>query len=295
MAARTEGITFVPDRVHEVLAERALPELRFRSAMITSAALHTAVLLVLLLGPLLVPAEVLLPDFIPVQLVAMPSVAATEPEAEPEPDVLEPEPEPPAVVVTDPEPVPDTLEALRREREAEEEAERKRLEEEEEARRRAEAERRRRAEEERLRAEEEARRQPQAARRSTRSQQQPSVQAQTAQRDGSIGVMGAEQTAGVTVEDFQFNYYLQLLLDRIAVHWAPPARPPYSQPVTALVYFRIDRSGRLVVGPEIRTSSGNSLFDQAAVRAISSSIPLPPLPQAYEGRSLGVNLAFKQE
>jgi TonB family protein len=145
-----------------------------------------------------------------------------------------------------------------------------------------------------LRAEEEARRQPQAARRST-SSQQPTVQAQTAQRDGSIGVLGAEQTAGVTVEDFQFNYYLQLLLDRIAVHWAPPSRGPYSQPITALVYFRIDRSGRLVVGPEIRTSSGNSLFDQAAVRAIATSIPLPPLPQAYEGRSLGVNLAFKQE
>jgi outer membrane biosynthesis protein TonB len=292
MSSVAEGITIVPDRVHEVLAARAQPDLRFRSAMISSAALHTAVLVILLLAPLLVPSDVLLPDFIPVQLVAMPSVAANEPEAEPE--LPEPEPEPPAVIVTDPEPVPDTLEALRREREAEEEAERQRLEEEEEARRRAAEERRRRAEEERLRAEEEARRQPQAARRST-SSQQPTVQAQTAQRDGSIGVLGAEQTAGVTVEDFQFNYYLQLLLDRIAVHWAPPSRGPYSQPVTALIYFRIDRSGRLVVGPEIRTSSGNSLFDQAAVRAISTSIPLPPLPQAYEGRSLGVNLAFKQE
>ena len=163
-------------------------------------------------------------------------------------------------------------------------------------RRRGDAQRRSAAgeEEERLRAEEEARRQPQAARRSDQSQQ-PTVQAQAAQRDGSIGLMGAEQTAGVTVEDFQFNYYLQLLLDRIATHWEPPARGPYAQPIMAVVYFRIDRRGRLVVGPDIRTGSGNSLFDQAATRAIASSGPLPPLPQAYEGRSLGVSLAFKQE
>jgi len=292
MGSGTDAITIIPDRVHEVLAARDLPDLRFRSSMITSAALHTSVLLILLLAPLWIPTEILLPDFIPVRLVSMPATAAAEPEAEPEPVV--PEPEPAAVVVSEPEPVPDTLEALRREREAEEAAQRLRLEEEEESRRRAAAERRRRAEEERLRAEEEERRQPQAARRSSQSQQ-PSVQAQSAQRDGSIGVIGAEQTAGVTVEDFQFNYYLQLLLDRIATHWAPPARGPYAQPITALVYFRIDRSGRLIVGPNIRSGSGNSLFDQAATRAISSSGPLPPLPQAYEGRSLGVNLAFKQE
>jgi len=286
----TETITIVPDHVHEVLAARDLPDLRFRSAVITSAALHTSVLLILMLAPLWISADVLLPDFIPVQLVAMSAATAAEPEAEPEPEPAEPL----AVVVTEPEPVPDTLEALRREREAEEEAVRLREEEEEEARRRAAAERRRREEEERLRAEEEARRQPQAAHRSSQSEQ-PTVQAQTAQRDGSIGVMGAEQTAGVTVEDFQFNYYLQLLLDRIATHWAPPARGPYAQPITAVVYFRIDRSGRLIVGPEIRSGSGNSLFDQAATRAIASAGPLPPLPQAYEGRSLGVNLAFKQE
>jgi outer membrane biosynthesis protein TonB len=294
MAGAADTATIIPDHVHEVLAAREIPDLRFRSAIITSAALHTGVILVLLLAPLLIPDEILMPDFIPVQLVSMSAATAAEPEAEPEPEVPEPEPEPPAVVVTEPEPVPDTLEALRREREAEEEAERVREEEEAEARRRAAAERRRREEEERLRAEEEARRQPQAARRS--SQSQPSaVQAQTAQRDGSIGLMGAEQTAGVTVEDFQFNYYLQILLDRIATHWEPPARGPYAQPITAVVYFRIDRSGRLVVGPDIRTGSGNSLFDQASTRAIASSGPLPPLPQAYEGRSLGVSLAFKQE
>jgi TonB family protein len=294
MSSAAETITIIPDRVHEVLAAREMPDLRFRSAMITSAALHTLVLLILLLAPLLIPSEILMPDFIPVRLVSMSAASAVEPEAEPEPEVPAPEPEPPAVVVTEPEPVPDTLEALRREREAEEEAERVREEEEAEARRRAAAERRRREEEERLRAEEEARRQPQAARRSSQSQQ-TTVQAQTAQRDGSIGLMGAEQTAGVTVEDFQFNYYLQILLDRIATHWEPPARGPYAQPITALVYFRIDRGGRLIVGPEIRSSSGNSLFDQAATRAISSSGPLPPLPQAYDGRSLGVRLAFKQE
>ena len=293
MASAAETLTIIPDHVHEVLAARELPDLRFRSAMITSAALHTTVLLILLLAPLWLPSEVLMPDFIPVQLVAMPATAA-EPVTEPVPEMPEPEPEPAAVLVTEPEPVPDTLEALRREREAEEEAERLREEEEAEARRRAAEERRRREEEERLRAEEEARRQPQAARRSSQSEQ-PAVQAQTAQRDGSIGVMGAEETAGVTVEDFQFNYYLQLLLDRIATYWEPPTRGPYAQQIAATVYFRIDRSGRLVVGPEIRSGSGNSLFDQAATRAISSSSPLPPLPQAYEGRSLGVHLVFKQQ
>ncbi|MFQ5742759.1 MAG: TonB C-terminal domain-containing protein [Acidobacteriota bacterium] len=295
MGNRTSFLAMTPDRVHEALAARQFPDLRFRAAFITSASLHVGIALTLLITPLLLPAEALLPSVTPVRLVQLRAQRAASSPVQPDPEQApEPAPEPAAVLVTEPEPVPRDLEALRRERLAAAEADRKRKKEEAAARRRAAAEKRRREEEERRRREEEERRKPQSARRSSQSQE-PALVSQSAQRHGSIGVVGAEQTAGVTIEDFQFNYYLEILLDKIAARWAAPKRGPYAKPLTTVAYFRVDRNGNLVVQPQIKSTAGQRLFDQAALRAIVEAAPFPPLPQGYEGNSLGVNLAFKQE
>ena len=61
--------------------------------------------------------------------------------------------------------------------------------------------------------------------------------------------------------------------------------------VAAMVNFRIDRMGK-VTASYVEEPSGTGVFDQAALRAIAQSDPLPPLPQDYMGDWLGVHLRF---
>ena len=123
------------DCVYATLEDRQNAELRFRSAMITSTALHTGVALFILLAPFLIPKPVLF-EFTSVNLVELTprpdpvpppadtqaeNPASSEPEEPPTPEEIEPLP---------PEDVPEDLEAQRRQ------------EEEDEARRREEEKRR---------------------------------------------------------------------------------------------------------------------------------------------------------
>ena len=55
---------------------------------------------------------------------------------------------------------------------------------------------------------------------------------------------------------------------------------------------QIMKDGR-IKDAKIETSSGFELFDQAALRAVLSTNPLPPLPREYTGESLGVHLEFE--
>ena len=292
MSATPQPSALHTDHVWEVLEQRQAEELRFRSAVITSTALHTGVTLMLLLAPMFVPTPLILAST-PVNLVALapsdptPPAPVEEEAAAPEP---EPEPEP-----EEPQDVPEDLEA-QRQREAEEEEARRRAEEErrrkaEERREAAEATRRRReAEERRRREEEEARRRaPQeATRRETAAQPQVTQQAER----GSVFGFGEETQ--LTEEDFGFSYWLERVLANIANKWQPPTRPMGSQEILAVINFRVDRNGLIIAGPDIRNGSGQNAYDLAALRAIGSGQPFPPLPQAYRGRSLGINLGFRQ-
>lgn len=255
---------------------------RFRASIISSLAMHVGILLAVLIGPMMLPRTITMPPVTPVLLVSLPAAAppveTPEPEAaEPEPEIAEPEPEPIEPVATDPEPIPRSIEDLRRERE-EEEAERRRREEEE-------AERRRR--------EEEARRPKRQTASRTRRDPQP-AQPQTAQRR-AIDILGTGQGPdSVTVEDFPFAYYLQILQQKVGENWHPPPRADLSAQRSVNVYFRIDRNGRLLMPPRLMNPSGDTLFDSASQRAIVNAT-FPPLPQTFQGTSLGVRFAFIQE
>ena len=62
--------------------------------------------------------------------------------------------------------------------------------------------------------------------------------------------------------------------------------------ITTTVKFVIDRDGKIhdIV---TETESGNGTFDRAALRAVTESSPLPPLPFGYAGTYLNVHLTFK--
>jgi TonB family protein len=95
--------------------------------------------------------------------------------------------------------------------------------------------------------------------------------------------------------DFQFTYYLVIIQNKISTNWNPPfARSKKDRRLTALLHFRILRNGQ-IRDARIETSSGASLLDQSALRAVSLSNPLPPLPQRFLDNALGVHFSFELE
>lgn len=259
------------DPLEAVLERHDQDHLRFRGAVVTSAAVHTLVALTLLLAPLLLPRQSLLPDVVPVRLVELgpppspqpqPAVAeeteAVE-EAAPEESLPEPEPEPAVQAVEEPpqrQPEPE-------ERKPEPEPQPQR-----------------------------AARTPQPETQSARRSSSPEpAQPQSARRSLEFSDTAGRQ--GGTVEDFPFRYYLDQVRQAIAARWDPPPRPPHSAARSAVVYFRIGRQGQLVLA-RLERGAGDEVYDLAARRAVQSA-RFPPLPRTYQGDSVGIYLVFTQE
>lgn len=90
-------------------------------------------------------------------------------------------------------------------------------------------------------------------------------------------------------QDFPFAYYISAMRRKIAAAWQ--VQGGASQERYCVVYFRVLRNGS-VVSPSIESSSGNLLFDQAALRAVLQANPLPALPPGYGEDQLGVHFSF---
>lgn len=96
------------------------------------------------------------------------------------------------------------------------------------------------------------------------------------------------------VPEFPFSYYLALLQGRIKSNWEPPFNASATAASKkAVVAFRILRNGQ-VTKISIISRSGDYLFDQACLRAVTLASPLPPLPFDFPRPSLGVQFEFEQ-
>jgi TonB family protein len=95
----------------------------------------------------------------------------------------------------------------------------------------------------------------------------------------------------VDASDFPFTYYLRQLHAKVSERWRRPPLVSTEQTAT-VVYFEIDREGQIRGDPKIKQSSGNELYDQAALRAVVDAIPFPPLPREFPGQYLKVNFGF---
>src|SRR5712692_7503678 len=102
--------------------------------------------------------------------------------------------------------------------------------------------------------------------------------------------IGSAQGAGtvtLNAADFPYAWHIRIIHQKIQQRWegrAIEGRQPE-------VIFEIERNGRLrrvTVGK----TSGNSAYDQLAVRAISDATPFPELPQGFEKPTLTVGLQF---
>jgi protein TonB len=118
---------------------------------------------------------------------------------------------------------------------------------------------------------------------------------ETPEPEDSVSATPTPSTGDIAldVDEFPFAYYLATIKRKIASLWNVPAIPG-SDGMYCKVYFRISRSGA-IQSPVVESGSSNFLFDQAALRAVVQSNPLPPLPEGFEDDYLGVHFNFAYE
>lgn len=98
-------------------------------------------------------------------------------------------------------------------------------------------------------------------------------------------------TATVDVPNFKYSYYLLAIQNKVSANWFPPPGIKQDGVQEVMIAFKIRRSGE-VTDVGIEKGSGNAYFDQAALRAVLRSKPLPPLPQGFFDDSLKVHFTF---
>ena len=104
----------------------------------------------------------------------------------------------------------------------------------------------------------------------------------------SLGASTQQATLGVEDPNFTYGYYLNQVVAVISSNWV---RPPMGNLETRL-HFRIQRDGTITELRVVAPSTSRQ-FDDAAVRAVNTSSPLPPLPKGYAEDHLGINLIVK--
>ena len=111
----------------------------------------------------------------------------------------------------------------------------------------------------------------------------------TVENGGSGAAAAGTLVQGLDAAYFPFDYYVTQFLNRLSANWYKPAAPPGT---SCVVRFAITRSGR-ITDAEVETPSAHAAFDRAALRAVLSSNPLPPLPFEFNEDKLGVHLKFE--
>jgi len=109
------------------------------------------------------------------------------------------------------------------------------------------------------------------------------------QAEGNTGI-GLGGTPGGTRfdQDFEYAFYQRQMIARIQANWQ---QIPVRGQATVVIGFTIFRDGA-ISDAEVETSSGQSLLDRAALRAVVLAEPLPRLPDSFPRDRVGVHLLF---
>jgi TonB family protein len=117
----------------------------------------------------------------------------------------------------------------------------------------------------------------------------PEPETQGRPEAGPGGFALGAAVAGFDNPNFTYGYYVDQMLAKISDNWT---RPPVGSGVEAVLHFVIRRDGR-ITQLRVVNSSGLDSFDLAAMRAVQTSSPLPPLPRAFREETLGVTLIVR--
>src|SRR5512136_777090 len=110
---------------------------------------------------------------------------------------------------------------------------------------------------------------------------------------GLGGGTGAGAGDPFGVATFPFQFYLQMISDKITANWFQAlVDPGVGGLLQTQVYFRIYKNGS-ISDIKIDVSSGVESFDLSARRAIQTAAPFASLPNEYDGQYLGITLIFE--
>jgi TonB family protein len=117
------------------------------------------------------------------------------------------------------------------------------------------------------------------------------VSAQAANQTPPSGanVAGGRVVPTVDVPGFCCPDYLALIADRIGANWNDRG----SGAGTTVLRATIQRDGR-IADSAVETSSGDTVLDVAAQRALAVTRELPALPAAYPNQALTIHLNFRR-
>lgn len=117
-------------------------------------------------------------------------------------------------------------------------------------------------------------------------------EAAAGQNKDSPAAFAAPKTVAAPPEhSSQLNEYSRLVWSKVKRNWSLPAALMPKNNVEAIIEARIAKSGAVeYIGFEKR--SGNSYFDESALRAVRKSTPFPPLGGWASGRAVEIGIRF---
>ena len=89
---------------------------------------------------------------------------------------------------------------------------------------------------------------------------------------------------------FTYSYYLNIILNKIGQNWNNPFKTK-DVVLKSIVYFEIDKAGT-IYNVRLEENSGNDLYNETTIRAVTLTKRLPPLPQEFSDDYLKVHLEF---
>lgn len=89
---------------------------------------------------------------------------------------------------------------------------------------------------------------------------------------------------------FTYSYYLNILLNKISQNWHNPFKNK-DVVLKSIVYFEVDKNGT-IINVRLEENSGNNLYNETTIRAVTLAKKLPPLPEEFSDDYLKVHLEF---
>ena len=102
------------------------------------------------------------------------------------------------------------------------------------------------------------------------------------------------ETSLLLPSNFPYDWYVEILRDRIYYLWSPPSKFSILQEADAIFSFRVLKDGS-IERIRLKRSSKIEILDQSARKALESIKSLPPLPSDWKQDHLDVTIRFRVE
>jgi len=89
---------------------------------------------------------------------------------------------------------------------------------------------------------------------------------------------------------FTYSYYLNILLNKINKNWQNPFKGK-DIVLKSIVYFEVDKNGK-IYNVRLEENSGDQIYNETTIRAVTLTKKLPPLPQEFSDDYLKIHLEF---